>query len=513
MNSECSEYVVDMKGITKRFPGILANDHIDFNLRKGEIHTLLGENGAGKTTLMNVLSGMYQPDDGEISVKGKPADIRSPHDALALGIGMVYQHFTLVPTLSVVENIVLGYESHLFLDLTKAEKGLKGIMSETGLGVDPHATVWHLSVGQQQRVEIIKVLYRGSEVLVLDEPTSVLTPFEAEELFKILKKLILVEKSVIFITHKLEEAVRISDRITVLRQGKKVEEIELRGLKEIDAQRRMNQIIRAMFGRIQIPHTVRESRDISEKTVLMVRELTARNDMGFEALRGLSFTLRRGEILGIAGVEGNGQKELAEAITGRRKIKKGEIELDGTSIANKGIACASRMGVSYVTDDRMGEGCVGNLSLAENMILKGFQQEPFSKYHFLNRRSIAQHSSRLMEEFNIKASDPWTRVNALSGGNIQKLLLARELSTHPRVLVCCNPTHGLDAMTTRFIRDRIKAETRQGTAVILISSDLDEILELSDRVGVLFRGEILSVSPSDEVKREEIGKLMLGIRN
>ncbi len=502
-----------MEGVTKRFPGILANDHIDFNLRKGEIHTLLGENGAGKTTLMNILSGMAQPDEGAIFVKGRPAYIRSPHDALALGIGMVYQHFTLVPTLSVVENVVLGHESRLFLDLVEAERRLKEIMLETGLSVDPHARVWHLSVGEQQRVEIIKVLYRGSEILVLDEPTSVLTPLEAEELFKILKKLIPMEKSVIFITHKLEEAVRISDRITVLRRGRKVEELELQGLKETDAQRGVDHIIQAMFGSIEVPHTVRKSRDMSGETVLRVRELTVENDKGFDALRGLSLTLRLGEILGIAGVEGNGQKELAEAIAGKRRIKTGEVELKGTSTARRRVGWASKMGVSYVTDDRMGEGCVGNLSLAENMILKNFHEEPFSKHHFINPRSIAQHSSRLMEEFNIKAPDPWTPVNTLSGGNIQKLLLARELSTHPQVLVCCNPTHGLDAMTTRFIRNRIHAETRRGTAVILISSDLDEILELSDRVGVLFRGEILAVFPADEVKREEVGKLMLGIRN
>lgn len=513
MNSQYSEYMVEMEGVTKRFSGIVANDHIDFNLKKGEIHTLLGENGAGKTTLMNILSGMHQPDEGAISVKGQPAHIRSPHDALALGIGMVYQHFTLVPTLSVVENIVLGYESRLFLNLIEAEKRVKQIMSETGLTVDPHSKVWHLSVGQQQRVEIIKALYRGSDVLVLDEPTSVLAPIEVEELFKTLEKLTSMGKSVIFITHKLEEAARISDRITVLRLGKSVFEIETRNLKETDAKEAMDRIVQTMFGSVHIQHQGREGRDISDDMVLEVREITALNDRGFEALRGLSFTLKRGEILGIAGVDGNGQKELAEVIAGQRRVRKGDIKLEGTIITNRGIGFASRMGIWYVTDDRMGEGCVGGLNVAENMIPKRLDEEPFSKNHILNPKAIAQYSSNLMAEFKVKAPGPWTRVTTLSGGNIQKLLLARELSADPRVLVCSNPTHGLDVMTTQFIRDRIRLQSEGGTAVVLISSDLDEILEVSDRVGVIFQGEILSVFQTGEVSREEIGRLMLGIRN
>ena len=505
-----SEYVIEMKAITKRFAGVVANDHIDFNLKRGEIHAILGENGAGKTTLMNILSGMVQPDSGSISVKGQPARIRSPHDALALGIGMVYQHFTLVSTLSVIENLELSRGSVFFLRPKEAEQRVSEMMSETGFSIDPHSKTSHLSVGQQQRVEVLKALNRGSQVLVLDEPTSVLAPTEAEDLFKVLKKLTAMGKSVIFITHKLEEAVRISDRMTVLRLGKKIFEA---APVEQDRQRVTEQIVNEMFGSIRVQHNGEERQKPSDEIVLEVTDITANNDKGLETLGRLSLTVRKGEILGIAGVDGNGQKELAEVIAGQRKVKRGAVELDGVDITNRGIGFASRMGISYLTDDRMGEGCIGSLSVAENMIAKRFDQEPFSRNHFLIRWAISQNGLKLIQEFSIKVPGPWARVSTLSGGNIQKLLLARELCIHPKILVCGNPTHGLDLVTTRFIRDRIRLECRRGTAVILISSDLDEIIEASDRIGVIFNGKILSVFPRGEVGRERIGRLMLGITN
>jgi simple sugar transport system ATP-binding protein len=514
--SVSSEIMVEMRGITKRFPGVVANDQIDLHLRKGEIHTLLGENGAGKTTLMNILSGMVQPDEGTILIQGQPAHIRSPRDALSHGIGMVYQHFTLVPPLSVLENIVLGYESRLFLDLPQAEKQLKAVMEETGFHINPASKVWYLSVGEQQRVEILKTLYRGSGILILDEPTSVLTPMEVEELFKTIKHLTTLGKSVIFITHKLEETIRISDRITVLKLGKKIFELELtdevRG-REIETRRAMEEIVQAMFGSAPVEHPGKKSRIPSTRPILEVKGITARNDMGFEILRDLSLSLHRGEILGMAGVDGNGQKELAEVMAGQRRITRGEIALEGTIITNRGSGFHARMGIAYLTDDRMGEGCVTNLTVAENMIAKRLSEAPFSSHSLLNKKAIDQHSTDLMREFKIKASGTSAPVRTLSGGNIQKLLLARELSTHPKVLVCNNPTHGLDLMTTQFIRDRIRLESERGTAVVLISSDLDEILELSDRVAVIYKGEILSVLPTAQDSREGIGKLMLGIRN
>jgi len=506
-----------MKGITKRFNGLVANDNIDFDLNKGEVHTLLGENGAGKTTLMNILSGMYQPDGGKIYIRGKEVNISSPEKSLNMGIGMVYQHFTLVPTLSVLENILLGTNKKIFLPKKEAEKKFNKIIKQYGLYVDPKAKIWQLSLGEQQKVEIIKLFYQGLDILVFDEPTSVLTPPETENFFKMLENVVKFGKSVIFITHKLGEATRISDRITVLRQGKKVKEVDLKAkTDETNNADVLNKIVDAMFKDAEsikeIKKTSTSKRTLDEE-VLTLKGVTAKSDRGFEVLHQISFSLRRGEILGIAGVDGNGQKELAEVIVGQRKISSGRITINGCDITNKSVKFINNKGIFYVTDDRMGEGCVSNLTLNENAILRCYKREPFStKGIFLNLKVIEDYGRRLIKNFHIKAPTTKALVRTLSGGNIQKLLLAREFSQEPRVLICSKPTHGLDVMTAQFILNEIKKQSNRGVSILLISSDLDEIKELSDRIGVFFKGELLDILPNEETTREEIGRLMLGLK-
>jgi len=506
--------VVRMVGITKIFPGVVANDSIDFDLRPGEIHTLLGENGAGKSTLMSVLSGMFHPDSGTIEVNGETTRIQSPFDSLKLGIAMVYQHFALVPPLTVLENIILGFEDGKILDLKKAEEKVERISKEYGLSVDLRARIWDLSVGEQQRVEIVKALYRGSNVLILDEPTSVLTPLETEEFFKTIFSLRELGKSVVFITHKLGEAFRISDRISILRLGKKVAEFSGEDLRRAGEKEATNKILDKMFGGMPVPEGTTITKSVGDETVILdLEDIVCLNNRGIEALKGVSLKIRKGEIFGIAGVDGNGQKELAEVIAGQRRIVSGRISLEGDDVTHLDVAPRFDRGISYITDERMREGCVGAMSLAENSILRLFRKPPFSRWTVIDNGVVNKQMGELIEAYEIKAPGPGTLVNTLSGGNIQKVLLARELLTKPKIIVCNKPTHGLDARTTYYIRERLREESSRGAAVLLISPDMDELLSQSDRIGVIYGGEILAVVDQVDATPEGIGRLMLGIRD
>lgn len=506
--------VVEMLDISKRFGPTLANDHVSLTLREGEIHAVLGENGAGKTTLMNILSGMYQPDSGTIAIRGQVVSIDSPSDALRLGVGTVYQHFTLVPNLTVLENVVLGMKGRFVLDLREAEAMLNAMLAEFGLTVSPHVEIRHLSLGERQRVEIIKALFRGSRVLLLDEPTSVLTPVEVEGLFKILGRLRAEGVAVVLITHKLEEALELSDRVTVLRAGRKVGELlpaDLAGASRAAAKQR---IVSLMFGGTAPAEGVEVAarRTAEARPLVAIRDLTAVSDRGAPAVRHFSLELHAGEIFGIAGVDGNGQKELGEAIAGQRRVTGGGIVVNGREIANHGVRAALDAGIGYVTDDRLGEGCVPGLSVAENAVLKKIGRAPFSNGFWMKRGAIDAHARELIAEFNVKTPGTSTRMTLLSGGNIQKLLLARELAMNPTVLVCNKPTNGLDIQTAQFVLRTLREQADQGKAVLLISSELDEILEVSDRIGVMYNGELVGVFPRDKIEIETIGRLMLSGR-
>lgn len=502
-----------MKAITKRYPGAIANNTVDFDLLSGEIHGLLGENGAGKSTLMQILAGMVQPDSGSIEIRGAPVKIRSPHDSLKMGIGMVYQHFALVPNLKVIDNIILGFEHGRVLNWKRLEIKLKQILETLELFLPLDEKLSNLSVGERQRVEIVKALFHRSEVLILDEPTSVLTPHESEELFKTIRSLRKQGKSVVLITHKIEEATRISDRISILKTGRKVAEIkgqELRGMGESE---RYQRVFDVMFGIGHEPKRILVEKSPEGKPVLELDHVVCLEIQGQERLKGVSFQLTSGEIFGIAGIDGNGQKELAEVIAGQRKIAFGKLTLYGNDITQVlGPAARADLGISYITDERLQEGCALSMSVAENFILRLYKSPTFSRWKILNKENINRHCKELIQEFNLKAAGPDVAVNTLSGGNIQKLLLARELCRQPAVLVCNKPTQGLDAKTTHYVRSRILQEKERGAAVLLISSDLDELLNYSDRIGVLYHGELLDIVNGCDANRENIGKLMLGMR-
>ncbi len=502
-----------MRGITKRFGPVVANKQIDLTLREGEIHAILGENGAGKTTLMNILSGMYQPDAGTIRIRGKETKLHSPAEALRQGIGTVYQHFTLVPNLSIIENVVLGAESRFLLHLDAAEQRLHELLGDFELAVSPHTEIRHLSLGQRQRVEIIKVLYRGSRVLLLDEPTSVLTPVEVSGLFAILRRLKASGVAVALITHKLGEALEVSDRITVLRQGCKVGELGPETLAESGHHLVRQRIVEMMFGGIPVEAPSSAHAITSERPPLLVlQNVTAQGDRGEIAVRGLSLEIRAGEVFGLAGVDGNGQKELGEVIAGQRPVSQGRLLFAGSDITHHSVAEATRLGIGYVTDDRLGEGCVPGLSVAENAVLKMVTRSPFSRGFWLNRGAIDAEARRLISQFDIKTPSTRTGITTLSGGNIQKLLLARELAMNPRLLVCNKPTNGLDLKTARFVLQTLRAQADAGKAVLLISSELDEIMEISDRIGVIYNGQIAGVFDRSAANLETIGHLMLGGR-
>ncbi len=492
---------------------MVANDDLWLTICGGEIHTILGENGAGKSTLMNILAGMLRPDGGRLCINGQEVTLESPQAALRHGIGTVYQHFTLVPSLSVIENVILGLDLGFVLDLDRAEQQLKSLLGDFGLAVAPRTEVRYLSLGQQQRVEIIKTLFRGSQLLLLDEPTSVLTPPEVRELFAILSQLKNRGIGIVFITHKLDEALEISDRITILREGKKVGAFGPSDLAQGEPGALAGQIVAAMFGGPTPTHLTGagRSRQVLGPPLCTLSQITALDDRGVPAVQGVSLQLQAGEIFGIAGVDGNGQKELGEVLAGQRLVSQGQVMLAGLDLTNRGVTAAAQAGIGYVTDDRLGEASVPKLSVAENAVLKVFNQRPFSRWTVLNRAAIADHTQRLIRDFKIKTPGPEVQLSTLSGGNIQKLLLARELARRPKLLVCNKPTQGLDVLTAESILQMLRTQADQGMTVLLISSDLDEILEVSNRVGVMVKGRLVGVFPRGEANGEKLGRLMLGL--
>jgi len=497
------EVIISMRGVVKRFPGVIANDHVDFEARAGEIHALLGENGAGKTTLMNILYGIYRPDEGEIRVRGNRATIRSPRDAIELGIGMVHQHFMLVYPHTVAENIVLGLSSSSFLFPARdVRQRIREFSERYGLKVDPEARIWQLSAGEQQRVEIIKALYRGAEVLILDEPTTMLTPGEVEELFVTLRRMADEGRTIIFITHKLDEVMAISDRVTVLRQGKVVATCKT---SETDKR----ELTRMMVGREVLFQLDRKPAQKGE-IVLEVEGLSALNDKGLPALKGVSFAIRGGEILGIAGVAGNGQRELVEVITGLRQAVEGRVSILGEEVTNRPPGEIAKKGVAHIPEERIRMGLVPNMSVAENLILKNYRRPPYSRQLFLNYPFIDRHAEKLISEYNIVTPSKETPAKLLSGGNIQRLILAREISEEPRLIVAAHPTYGLDVGATEHIRQLLLKQRERGAAILLVSEDLEEIMIMSDRIAVMFEGEIVGILDATEAEVEEIGMMMAG---
>ena len=496
---------IEMRGISKRFPGVLASDHVDFDVRSGEVHALLGENGAGKSTLMKILYGMYHPDDGSILINGKPVTIHSPTDAINLGIGMIHQHFMLVPTLTVAENVALGLPSSRgpLTDLERVSKRILELAKIYGLRIDPDAYVWQLSVGQQQRVEIIKALYRGAALLILDEPTAVLTPQEVDELFVIMHQMVKDGHALIFISHKLHEVVEISNRVTVLRDGRK---IGTRPTSEITKQILANWMVGREVGFAPDRGNVQKG-----ECRLQLKDVSCGSDRGTPGLRGVSLELCSGEILGIAGVSGNGQRELAESITGLRKITDGHVILEGNDVTNFAPGDLTDRMLAYIPEERMRDGMIKNFSVAENMILREHHKQPFSRSGFLNLRDISVHSDQLIQKFHVKTPSHDTLVKNLSGGNIQKVVLAREISRDPRVIIAAQPTRGLDIGATEYVRGQLLVQRREGTAVMLISEDLDEILALSDRIAVLYEGQIMDILPRENATPEKLGLLMAGV--
>jgi len=496
--------VVEMKGIVKTFPGVVANDHIDFEVRAGEIHALLGENGAGKTTLMNILFGIYQPDEGEIYVRGKRVEIRSPRDAMHLGIGMVHQHFMLVEKHTVAENIALGFATKFFFPTEEIARKIREFSEKYGLTVDPHAYIWQLSAGEQQRVEIIKALYRGADILILDEPTSVLTPKETNELFSILKRMREEGKAIIFITHKLDEVFAISDRVTVLRKGKVIGKLKT-------SETNKKELARLMVGREVLFRLEREPVQ-KGKIVLEVIDLHALNDKGLPALKGVSFTIAEGEILGLAGVAGNGQKELVEVLTGLRKAEKGKVLIRGVDVTNASPRRIAELGVAHIPEERLKHGLVPNMSVAENLILKRYYKQPYCDKFFIDKKKVLKDAEELIDKFNIMTPSPMTPAKLLSGGNIQRLILARELAGSPDVIIAAHPTYGLDVGATEYIRKILLKERKRGSAILLVSEDLEEIMELSDRIAVMFEGEIMGILPAEKANLEDIGLMMAGAK-
>jgi len=500
------ELVLEMHGITKRFPGIVANDHVDLDVRKAEVHALLGENGAGKSTLMNILYGLYKPDEGEIRLGGKPVVFGSAKDAIRAGIGMVHQHFMLIPVMTVAENIVLGNEptrEGIVLDERGAEERVREISKQYGLAVDPTALVSDITVGQQQRVEILKALYRGAEILILDEPTAVLTPQEAGELFEIVGSLREGGKSIIFISHKLNEVLEIADRITVLRRGKTIETVPREGATE-------ESLARSMVGRevlLRVDKPPAQPGDV----MLRVEDLHVLDDRGIAKVNGVSFDVRAGEIVGIAGVDGNGQSELIDAIAGLQKIRSGSVELAGRTYDSASAREMLDAGLGHIPEDRQRRGLVLEFTIAENIALHDYAKSPDAKWGWLFPNRIVQRARGLIREFDVRGGGALSRAGTLSGGNQQKVVAAREIARDPKVLIAAQPTRGLDVGAIEFLHRRLIEERGEGRAILLVSLELEEILSLSDRILVLYEGEIVGEHGAD-VSEEEIGLEMLGGR-
>lgn len=496
---------LEMRGITKRFPGVLASDHVDFDVKSGEVHALLGENGAGKSTLMKILYGLYKPDEGEVLLNGKPVSIASPTDSIDLGIGMIHQHFMLVPTLTVAENVALGLPSTrgVLTDLDVVSKRILELAKIYGLKIDPDAYVWQLSVGQQQRVEIIKALYRGAALLILDEPTAVLTPQEVDELFVIMRQMVKDGHGLIFISHKLHEVVEISNRVTVLRDGRK---IGTRPTSEITKQDLANW----MVGR-EVGFTPDRGNVQRGEARLEVKDVSCGSDRGTPGLRGVTFDVHSGEILGIAGVSGNGQRELAESIAGLRKTTNGKILLEGRDVTGLSPAELTNRMLSYIPEERMRDGVIKDFTVAENMVLREHEKMPYSRSGFLNLGEISRHADELIKRFHVKTPSRDTLAKNLSGGNIQKIVLAREIFRTPRVIIAAQPTRGLDIGATEYVREQLLEQRRNGVAIMLISEDLDEILALSDRIAVLYEGRVMDIVPREQATPEKLGLLMAGV--
>ena len=499
--------VLELRGITKRFPGIVADDHVDFDLRDGEVHALLGENGAGKSTLMNIVYGLYHADEGEIRVNNEPVRIHSPKDAISRGIGMVHQHFMLIPVMTVAENIVLGNEPTKagdILDYGAARKRVADLSRQFGFAIEPDARVENIGVGQQQRVEILKALYRHADILILDEPTAVLTPQEANELFEILRTLTREGLSIIFISHKLNEVLEIADRITVLRRGKKVDTVPRTGATEEGLARMM--VGREVLLRVDKPPAT------PGEPLLQVENLHALDELGLGAVNGVSFDVRRGEIVGLAGVDGNGQSELVEALSGLRKVEAGTVRLAGRDVTGASAHDVLHRGLGHIPEDRQRRGLVLNFSLAENLALHDYDAEPNARFGWLFPRRLVQRARGILRQFDVRGGGPQTLASALSGGNQQKVVVGRELSRDPQVLLAAQPTRGLDVGAIEFVHRRL-VEARNGdAAVLLVSLELDENLSLSDRIHVIYEGRIAGEYPPD-VSEEELGLAMTGGRS
>ena len=503
MTEQDARLAIELRGVDKTFYGVHANENVDFQLKAGEVHALLGENGAGKSTLCSILAGLYRPDSGEMLLNGEPTVFRTPKEALAAGVGMVYQHFRLVPNLTVAENLALG---HPDLGQRLNQKELHNTAAELGerygLPVDPAARVWQLSVGQQQRVEILKLLYRDVKVLILDEPTAVLTPQEAEQLFKTMRQMASEGRSVIFVSHKLHEVKQVSDRVTVLRGGKNVGGVDTADAEPAD-------LARMMVGRDLVLPT-REEAEGFGKAVLTVTDLMVDDDRGLEAVRGISLQIRSGEVVGIAGVSGNGQRELAYGITGLRPPTGGKVELDGEDVTDMDVLAHINKGVAYVPQSRLGLGLAPGLTTEDNLALKAYRRAPYSKGVRLVASSFKDKGAEMIERYDVRGVQPGLPIRLLSGGNLQKALVGREVELEPRVLILRSPTRGLDVGATEAVRNIVLAERKRGVGVLLISEDLDELLALSDRLLVVYEGQIVGDLQTNEATAERLGLLMAG---
>lgn len=498
-----------MQGITKRFAGVVANDDVDFEARFGEVHALIGENGAGKSTLMSILAGLYRPDAGTMAIDGTPVQFRSPRDGIEHGIGMVYQHFMLVEPFTVAENVLLGQTNAGFkLESAAAERKLNELAGQYGLGVDPKARVWQLSVGEQQRVEILRLLYRGARILVFDEPTAVLTPHEADNLIKTIRALAASGYCVVFISHKLDEVRAVADRVTVMARGKVID--------LVPASTDRHTLARLMVGRelapaLERPDAALRSEMAAGPITLTLTKVRANGDKGVPALVDVDLDVRVGEILGIAGVAGNGQRELAEVVTGLRRVTEGAVHATGVDITNASPARIAGLGVAHIPEDRLATGLVAAMDVAGNAILRDYQQPPLSKGPFLAARAVSAFADRLISIYDVKTPGRHTRLAALSGGNQQKLLIGRELNGAPNVVVAVHPTRGVDIGATETIHRLLTDQRARGAAILLISEDLDELLALSDRIAVLYNGRVVGTVTTVEADRDRIGVMMTGV--
>lgn len=498
------EKVIEMKGVTKVFPGIIANDNVDFDLNKGEIHVLLGENGAGKTTLMNILYGLYQQESGDIFVKGQKVNIKNPKEAIALGIGMVHQHFMLVHNFTVAQNMVLGHEpkSGLKIDMKKAIKDTEELSKKYGFNIDPKAVIEDMTVGQQQKVEILKALYRGANILILDEPTAVLTPQEIEELSGILRNLVNEGKSIILITHKLKEVMKMSDRVTIIRRGKKIDIVKTKDTS-------IDELAEKMVGR-KVNLVVDKDECKAGKTVLSIENLSVLDNRKLPAVKGVSLQVRRGEIVALAGVDGNGQTEFIEGITGLRKTESGTIILNGNDVTGKSPRDIIESGLGHIAEDRHKRGLVLDFSLVENSILGSHYKKPFANGIMMNYGKIREHAKRLIKNYDVRTPNEDVNASALSGGNQQKMIIAREIDKDPELIIAAQPTRGVDVGAIEYIHRRLVEERDKGRGVLLVSLELDEVLALADRIAVIYDGEIVDVLDRKDATEQKLGILMAG---